>query len=79
MFFFLHIVGLASATDLEIDPEVKSKIKVAQVMIVISWCTYPVVYFFPMLGTNAVSAVVSIQIGYCAADIISKCGIGIVI
>ena len=52
MLIFLHIVyellvGLASDTDLEIDPEVKNKIKVAQVMIVIRWCTYPVVYLFP--------------------------------
>jgi len=84
MLFFLYIVyellvGLAAATNLEEDPEIKSKIKVAQVMTVISWCTYPVVYLFPMLGINAASAVVSIQIGYCASDIISKCGVGIVI
>jgi bacteriorhodopsin len=48
-------------------------------MTVISWCTYPVVYLFPMLGVSAASAVVSIQIGYCASDIISKCGVGLVI
>merc|ERR1711988_1407278 len=84
MLFFLYIVyellvGLAAATNLEEDPEIKSKIKVAQVMTVISWCTYPVVYLFPMFGINAASAVVSIQIGYCASDIISKCGVGLVI
>ena len=32
-----------------------------------------------MLGINAATAVVSIQIGYCASDIISKCGVGLVI
>jgi len=32
-----------------------------------------------MLGVNAAQAVVSIQIGYCASDIISKCGVGILI
>merc|ERR1711879_682253 len=31
----------------------------AQVMTVISWCTYPIVYLFPMLGINAAEAVVS--------------------
>merc|ERR1711870_15066 len=30
---------------------------------VISWCTYPIVYLFPMLGVNAAQAVVSIQMG----------------
>merc|ERR1712080_684284 len=84
MAFFLYIVfellvGLSNATDSEADPVIKDKIKVAQVMTVISWCTYPIVYLFPMLGVNAAHAVVGIQIGYCASDIISKCGVGLVI
>jgi len=84
MLFFLYIVyellvGLASATASEADPKIAGKIKVAQVMTVISWCTYPVVYLFPMLGITASSAVVSIQLGYCVSDIISKCGVGLVI
>jgi len=84
MVFFLYIVyellvGLSAATDSEADPTVKGKIQTAQIMTVISWCTYPIVYLFPMLGINAAQAVVSIQIGYCASDIISKCGVGILI
>merc|ERR1712045_108026 len=84
MCFFLYIVyellvGLSAATNSEADPEIVRKIQTAQVMTVISWCTYPVVYLFPMLGINAATAVVSIQIGYCASDIISKCGVGLVI
>merc|ERR1711988_1881333 len=84
MSFFLYIVyellvGLSEATNSEPDPLVQGKIKTAQVVTVISWCTYPIVYLFPMLGINAATAVVSIQIGYCASDIISKCGVGLVI
>merc|ERR1712012_184060 len=84
MAFFLYIVyellvGLAAATNSEADPVIKGKIQTAQVMTVISWCTYPVVYLFPMFGINAAHAVVSIQIGYCASDIISKCGVGLLI
>merc|ERR1711971_144544 len=84
MAFFLYIVyellvGLSAATASEADPAVAGKIKTAQVMTVISWCTYPVVYLFPMLGVQAAHAVVSIQLGYCASDIISKCGVGLVI
>merc|ERR1711979_62121 len=82
--FFLYIVyellvGLSAATNAESDPLIASKIKTAQVMTVISWCTYPLVYLFPMLGFNAAQAVVSIQMGYCVSDIISKCGVGLVI
>jgi len=84
MAFFLYIVfellvGLRGATAKESDPEVKSKILLAQVMTVISWCTYPVVYLFPMFGITAANAVVGIQIGYCVSDIISKCGVGLII
>merc|ERR1711865_1134997 len=84
MIFFLYIVyelmgGLSAATNSEADANVKAKIQTAQLVTVISWCTYPVVYLFPMLGINAAQAVVSIQLGYCASDIISKCGVGILI
>jgi len=84
MFFFIYIVqellvGLSAATNSEADPTIAGKIRTAQVMTVISWCTYPVVYLFPMMGIDAAHAVVGIQIGYCCSDIISKCGVGLVI
>jgi bacteriorhodopsin len=84
MCFFLYIVyellvGLAAATNTEGNPVIKGKIQSAQLMTVISWCTYPIVYLFPMLGINAAHSVVSIQIGYCVSDIISKCGVGLLI
>ena len=84
MVFFLYIVyelmvGLSAATDAEDNEFVKEKIKNAQLMTVISWCTYPVVYLFPMLGLGGGTSVVSVQLGYCVSDIISKCGVGLVI
>merc|ERR1712217_752603 len=84
MSFFLYIVyellvGLAGATASEADPQIARKIHTAQVMTVISWCTYPIVYLSPMFGFSAAKAVVSIQVGYCISDIISKCGVGLVI
>ena len=44
-----------------------------------SWLTYPVVYIFPMLGFHGAQAVVNIQVGYCVSDVISKCGVGLII
>jgi len=84
MCFFLYIVyellvGLAAATASEADPSVSGKIRTAQIMTVISWCTYPVVYLLPWFGSSGASTVVSIQIGYCISDIVSKCGVGLVI
>merc|ERR1711976_819998 len=84
MFFFLYIVyellvGLSAATEQEPDKLVKEAIKSAQLVTVISWCTYPVVYLFPMLGISASKSVVGIQVGYCVSDLISKCGVGLLI
>jgi len=70
------LVGLQSATELE-EGDVKSLIVLAQRMTVVSWCTYPIVYIFPMVGLSGANAVVGVQIGYCIADIISKCGVGL--
>merc|ERR1712226_658218 len=84
MAFFCYIVfvllkGLAKATNEEEDPYIKGKIKQAQWATVVSWTTYPVVYLFPMFGITASRAVVGIQIGYCFSDIVSKCGVGLMI
>merc|ERR1719217_858716 len=84
MCFFMYIVqtllvGLSDATNSEADPKVKDLIRSAQVWTVISWCTYPIVYVFPMMGISGPSSVVAIQLGYSCSDIISKCGVGLLI
>jgi len=74
------LVGLAAATNAESDPKVKAGIKNAQIATVISWLTYPVVYIAPMLGVKqGADSVVAIQLGYCVSDIISKCGVGLLV
>jgi len=73
------LVGLADATNSETDPTVRKLMKGVQWWTVISWCTYPVVYVFPMLGIAGGDIVVYIQLGYSVADIISKCGVGLMI
>jgi len=76
---FTLLVGLAGATNAEENPVVRDKIKQAQVLTVLSWCTYPVVYVFPMMGITGGSTVVAIQLGYSVSDIISKCAVGLLI
>merc|ERR1711998_38464 len=75
-------VGLKEAQ--EAQPEaVRDQVKWACWATVFSWCTYPVVFVFPMLqgsstGKHGLSAesMVAIQMGYTFSDIISKCGVG---
>ena len=73
------LVGLAAATASETRESVRTLIGQAQVVTVISWLTYPVVYVFPMIGFSGAGAVVAIQVGYCCSDVISKCGVGFII
>mmetsp|Transcript_4686 Transcript_4686/g.5624 ORF Transcript_4686/g.5624 Transcript_4686/m.5624 type:complete len:253 (+) Transcript_4686:40-798(+) len=73
------LVGLSGATNAEEDAEIRGKIKQAQVLTVLSWCTYPIVYIFPMMGITGSNVVVAIQIGYSVSDIISKCAVGLLI
>jgi bacteriorhodopsin len=84
MCFFSYVVytlliGLADATNAEPDQRVKKMLKNAQVVTCVSWCTYPIVYLFPMIGIHGSRAVVAIQIGYCTSDVISKCLVGLMI
>jgi len=73
------LVGLQDATAAEKDPVIKGKVQMAQWVTVISWLTYPFVYIIPMFGVSGANAVVGIQVGYCCSDIISKCGVGLII
>jgi len=73
------LVGLSAATNAEADAAIRDKIKAAQVGTVVSWLTYPFVYIIPMFGAVGAPAVVGIQVGYCVSDIISKCGVGLLI
>merc|ERR1712039_506964 len=73
------LVGLSAATAAETDPRVRDLVFRAQWVTVVSWLTYPVVYIFPMIGFKGAQAVVNIQVGYCVSDVISKCGVGLII
>jgi bacteriorhodopsin len=73
------LIGLKDAIASEPNADVARMLTQVCWATVISWCTYPVVYLFPMLGIDGPSAVVMIQLGYCAADITSKCGVGFLI
>ena len=84
MAVFLYIVhklmvGLQGAIQKEKNPEVAAMLNQVCLATVVSWCTYPVVYLLPFMGISGAKAVVGIQLGYCASDVISKCGVGFLI
>jgi bacteriorhodopsin len=74
------LIGLRDRANAEADERVSSLIRTAQWMTVLSWLTYPIVFIIPMFAPDAgANVVVGIQVGYCMSDIISKCGVGMLI
>jgi len=78
-------VGLKEAQERQL-PEIKDAVKWACYATVISWCTYPIVYLFPVFSGNSdgkagltAVAMTSVQIGYTVSDLISKCGVGFLV
>merc|ERR1711870_34242 len=59
------LVGLQGAIQKETNPEVAAMLNQ--------------VYLAPFMGVGGAKAVVGIQLGYCASDVISKCGVGFLI
>merc|ERR1712217_485488 len=76
MCFFMYIMGILDAlyhaVEGDTSPSTKNKVGAALLVTMVSWCTYPVVYLFPMFHISGANTVVGIQIGYCVADVISK-------
>jgi bacteriorhodopsin len=70
-------VGLSDAVKNQGPAE--SLVNAARWITVLSWCTYPIVYIFPMLGLSGASAHAGVQIGYSVADVIAKPGIGLIV
>jgi len=59
--------------------EVRGMISAARWITVLSWCFYPIVYLFPMLGVSGGVAIAGVQVGYTIADLIAKAAFGVFI
>ena len=47
-------------------------------LLLATWGFYPIAYLMPLLGIGS-SATVALQVGYSVADILAKCGYGVLI
>ncbi|RJY09376.1 bacteriorhodopsin-like [Aurantiacibacter aquimixticola] len=80
---FLYIVwelfkGLGESIERQ-PVEVRKLIKDARLVTFASWGFYPIVYMAPFVGAGGGSVETALQVGYTIADIIAKCGVGILI
>ena len=83
MFFFVSIVfklvvGLSKSINSQ--PEsVRELVSNARWITLVTWCFYPVVFTFPMLGVSGGKATTIVQVGYTVADILAKAAFGVYI
>lgn len=80
---FLYIVfelfkGLGESIERQ-PADVRKLIKDARLVTFASWGFYPIVYMVPFLGLEGATIETALQIGYTIADIVAKCGVGILI
>lgn len=71
-------VGLKKAIDAQ-PPAARGLVSAARWLTVISWCFYPVVFIFPMIGFTGGNATTAVQVGYTVADIVAKALFGVLI
>jgi bacteriorhodopsin len=57
----------------------RGMVSAARWLTVLSWCFYPVVFVFPMIGFAGSNATIAVQVGYSVADIVAKAMFGVFI
>jgi bacteriorhodopsin len=80
--FLIIVWELASGLKASIasqPPSVRSLVDKARVLTIVSWCFYPIVFIFPMIGFTGGTATTLVQVGYTVADLVAKAVFGILI
>lgn len=78
MIVFKLVVGLSKS--IAAQPEqVRDLVSAARWITLVTWCFYPVVFMFPMLGIEGGKATTFVQVGYTIADILAKAAFGVYI
>ena len=71
-------VGLKASIESQ-PPAVRGLVNSARLLTVVSWCFYPIVFLFPMIGFTGGGATTAVQLGYTIADIVAKAVFGVLI
>jgi bacteriorhodopsin len=71
-------VGLKKSVDSQ-PADARGLVNFARTITVLSWCFYPIVFVFPMIGFTGGDAETAVQVGYTIADIVAKAAFGVLI
>lgn len=70
--FIVYTLFFGLRAAVESQGDAKSLVKAACWVTVISWCTYPFVYLFPLMGLTGAASHTAVQVGYSIADVVAK-------
>lgn len=70
--------GLKASMDAQ-PKQVRGLVNLARWTTVVSWCFYPIVFTFPMIGLAGGTAQAAVQVGYTISDIVAKAMFGVLI
>jgi bacteriorhodopsin len=59
--------------------QVKVLVRNIRLLLLGTWGFYPIAYLLPMFGLAGSTALVGVQVGYTIADVLAKCGYGLMI
>ena len=78
--YILYVLWIELGRSLPSQPEpVQKLVKNIRLLTLATWGFYPITYCLPYFGINPSDSVVGIQMGYAIADILAKCGYGVMI
>ncbi len=60
-------------------PQVSTLLRNTGLLTLFAWGFYPIAYMAPFFGLTGAGAEMGLQVGYSIADIIAKCGYGLLI
>ncbi len=72
------VIGISRSIS-EQPADARGLISFARWIVVVTWCFYPVVFIFPMIGLSGADAATAVQVGYTVADVLAKAFFGVFI
>ena len=78
--YILYVLWIELGRSLPSQPQpVQKLVKNIRLLTLATWGFYPITYCLPYFGIDLSSSIVGIQVGYGIADILAKCGYGVMI
>lgn len=78
--YILYVLWVELSGSIVRQPDaVKVLVRNIRLLLLATWGFYPIAYLIPVIGLSSSTATVALQVGYSIADVVAKCGYGLMI